>query len=390
MPVMSRSTYPAGLLFAMALVAGLEFTVFRPRSDLATFISASWVEALRASRNDAVSADVLFLGDSQIKGGLLPATFEKKTRIRAYNLATIGGQPAAALALLERAVEAGAKPRAVGVGFYPGLLASDGRINVRQWPEVLGTAACLGFIRHSGDLAFAAPLLVRSLLPSLRRRDEIRSAVVASLTGKTDPGTVKRLAFQRNWRLNSGAQALAANPAFQDDPVSPVGEPGSAANRAGAHWSAKDEHRVHLRNLLAYTESRAIDVFWLLPTNSPGLRRSRISNGLETAYLRFVTSLQREFPSLTILDPSALLNDSSQYHDACHLNRDGALALSVSVADTMNRGLNRENMNGHPRSQRVILARGELGKPSADDIPEDINQSTRIICAEPIENKIWR
>ena len=62
----------------------------------------------------------------------------------------------------------------------------------------------------------------------------------------------------------------------------------------------------------------------------------------------------------------------------------------MSVADTMNRGLNRENMNGHPRSQRVILARGELGKPSADDIPEDINQSTRIICAEPIENKIWR
>ena len=390
MSVISRSRFPAGLLSALAVVAGLEFCAFRPRGDLGSFIPASWVEASRAARSDAVSADVLFLGDSQIKGGLLPSAFDKDTHLRSYNLATIGGQPAAALALLKQAVESGAKPQAVVFGFYPGLLAADSRINLRQWPEVLGLGACLNLIWTSGDLAFAAPLLTRSLLPSLLRRDDIRAATVAMVSETPDPGRAKTLAYQRNWRLNAGAQALAANPAFRDDPSPPAGEPGSAENRAGENWRAKDEHCVHLRELLAYAESRGIAIFWLLPTNSPGLQQFRISLGLDETFVRFVKSFQREFPKLTVLDPSRLLKDPSRFFDPCHLHRDGALALSVSTAETFAIRLTRERVGIIHDTNWVLLNGREMGSPLAADLPEDLDQSTRNIHSGPQGRTIRR
>lgn len=385
-----RSPIPAGMLAALTLVAGLEVCAFRPRNDLAAFIPASWVEASRAARHDAVSADVLFLGDSQVKGGLLPSAFESQSRLRAYNLATIGGQPAAALALLRQAIDSGARPRAVVVGFYPGLLAADSRINVRQWPDLLGPIGCLDLIRAAGDFPFAAPLLTRSLLPSLRRRDEIRAAALTLATGTPDAATTKALAYQRNWRLNSGAQALTPNPAFRDDPIPPPGEPGSAANRSGGHWRAKDEHLVHLRKLFTFAASQNISVFWLLPTNSPGLQSFRKTAGLDAAYLRLVTNLQREFSGLTVLDPNSLLTDPSVFSDACHLDHRGALTLTLVAADALAHRLASESVVINPHANWVGLVGRENGTRVAVKISETIDQSTQVMSTNSRARKIWR
>ena len=391
MTVAFRQSFPTGMLAALAMIAGLEFRAFRPRTDLATFIAASWIDASRASRTDAVtSADVLFLGDSQIKGGLIPSAFAKHGSLRAYNLATIGGQPAASLALLKRALDSGAKPKAIVFGFYPGLLASDSGINVRQWPELLGLSACVELLRIRGDFGFAAPLLSRCLLPSLRRRDEIRVAVFAMATGTVDPGKEKALAYLRNWRLHSGAQALAANPDFRDDPVAPQGEPGRSSNRARSKWSAKNEHLISLRAMLALADSRGIATFWLLPTNSPGLQTFRRDNGLETAFLQLVHDVQHEYPKVTILDPTRILNSTSVFSDACHLARNGALALSLATAATVKSRLACERVDNDSSSRWVVLADQVNRSRYTIDLQEDVIQSIHAIHADQNARKLWR
>src|SRR5436305_8758992 len=102
---------PLGLVGALALVAGAEWGVFRRLDGLTPYIPASWSQSGRAARREAVAADVLCLGDSQVKSGLLPNVLARRLGRPAYNLAVVGGQPASAYYLLARALKAGARPR---------------------------------------------------------------------------------------------------------------------------------------------------------------------------------------------------------------------------------------------------------------------------------------
>ncbi len=382
--------YPVGMLAALALVAGMELFAIGPKNDLDTFIPASWSEASRAAQCEAITADVLFLGDSQVKGGLIPAAFDQSVHLHTYNLAVIGGQPASALALLRQAIDAGARPRALVIGFYPGLLGADSRINLRQWPDLLGTSGCMRMLWSNRDFAFVAPLLMHSLLPSLRRREEIRAALVSLATGQPDVASIKAQGYRRNWRLNAGAQALPINHAFLDESLPPPGEPGAALNKTGKLWRAKAEHLDSLRKLLAQADARGIAVFWLLPTNAPGLRAFRQSSGLEAAYLRTIQGLQSEFPGLIVLDPNHVLNGPTGFSDPCHLDHLGAWSLSMATAEAIRSRLSLGDVADMRLSQWITLAGPADGAPFAIKTLEDVDQSTRVVQIGIRDGKTWR
>ena len=391
MSVVFRPSIPTAMLAALTLVAVLEWFAFRPRIDLAGFIPASWIEASRASHIEAVDAEILFLGDSQIKGSLIPAAFDDRLPLLSYNLAVIGGQPAAALALLEKAIETGARPRAIVIGFYPGLLGADSRINVRQWPELFGINGCIQMLWRNRDFNFAGPLLLRSLLPSLRRREEIQAAFLTLGKDKGWAGSLKTRGYRRNWRINKGAQILAVNPAFRDDPGLPIGEPGAVSNLAGAGWRAKAEHLVHIRKLLTLAESRGISIFWLLPTNSPGLRTFRQNIGLDAAYFKTIQELQVEFPALCVLDPSSLLTETTAFSDPCHLDRNGAHNISVSVVEAIRRRILKPKDAEMQQLQWVILSNPEPGTRIAPTrLYEDVDSSIRKIATKDRPKKVLR
>ena len=192
---------PVGLAGAAVLVVVLELVVFRAGDDPASFITANWRESGRAAASEsmAVGGEVLCLGDSQVKCGLLPRVLQGRLGLTAYNLALIGGQAPSSYYLLARALKAGARPRAIVVDFTPSLLASDLRINTGMWPELLGLGECVDLILTTRDIHIAGPLLVRAVLPSLRRRDEVRAGVQGHGEGRE-----KARAYLRNWRLNAG------------------------------------------------------------------------------------------------------------------------------------------------------------------------------------------
>ncbi len=330
-----RGKFPLGFVGALVVVATVEWGIVRPRADLSGFIASSWGEAARAVEpgGEALGAEILCLGDSQIKGGVLPSVLEARLGRPAYNLGAIGGQPALAYYLLKRALENGARPKALVIGFYPGLLASDLSINLRALPEALGAWESLELLRVARPRALAAPLLVRLALPTFRRREEIRALVCATLNGDPDdPERIKARAYRRNWNQHAGAQVLAPNPAFVDDVTAPIGDPGAAANAAGIRWKLKPAHVAYLRKLLKLAISCKIEVYWLLPTNSPKLRALRASNGLDDAYYRCLQAMQPEFRSVTVLDPALVLSDPTIFSDPCHIDRSGAVGLTSAVA----------------------------------------------------------
>ena len=360
----SRRGLPLGLLGAVVLIVAAETAVFGPHDAPASFIAASWREAHRAAGQEAAAAGggLLCFGDSQVKAGLLPAVLAQRLGRPAYNLAVVGGQPAASEALLRRALRAGARPSALVVGYYPGLLASDLRINTGLWPEVLGLRGCLALIVETADTRNAGPLLARAVLPSLRRREDIHAAILAALPGGTNASRDEARAFRRNWRVNAGAHALPAGHAYSDDP---------RLIEHGDRWECRPEHVRSIRRFLALAASREVPVFWVLPTSAPGLAGARLSDGRDAAYDRFLTQLQAGFPGLTVIDPRRALIDPSAFSDACHLDRDGAGALSLAMADALSGPLSSPGA-----SRRLILPAAAVSTRIGQNWAlEDVGQS---------------
>jgi hypothetical protein len=360
---------PIGLAGAAVLVVVLELVVFRPGDDPASFITANWRESGRAAASDrmAVGGEVLCLGDSQVKCGLLPRVLQGRLGLTAYNLAVIGGQAPSSYYLLARALKAGARPRAVVVDFTPSLLASDLRINTGMWPELLGLGECVDLIVTTRDLNIAGPLLVRAVLPSLRRRDEVRAGVQGLAEGRE-----KARAYLRNWRLNAGAHVLPVRLEPHDLPPRPV--PGE-----GARWRCKSENPPYVRRLLSLARAHDIPVFWLLPTYTPDLRAVYEIDGRAAAHERFVRGMLAEFPGVTVLDPRLVLSELSLFSDPVHVDRHGAAALSLAVADAVAATL------AAPRGTRWIelpASRGGDALTIADAALEDVRQSTSALQSE--------
>ena len=216
---------PPGLLGAGLLVMAVELGVFHASEHPASHIAASCAESARAAVDEAAGAEVLLLGDSQVKSGLLPQVIEERTGRPAYNLAVVGGQAASTYYLLDRALRAGARPKAIVVDFFPGLLASDLRINTRNWPELLGVSECLELVALSGDARFVAPLLSQAVLPSLRAARRFGPRSSRRSVGRPTRVARRSRAFFRNWRLNGALRSSRSRPSLRVSRPSPRPRP---------------------------------------------------------------------------------------------------------------------------------------------------------------------
>src|SRR5262245_5292812 len=128
-----RGVTPWGLVGMIPLVWAVEGFVARHEDGVQSQVARSWKASAVAAGAGAVGRDVLYLGDSQVKLGLLPRVVEGRTGLSGYNLAVLRGMPASSYGLLRRALDAGARPKAVVVDFNPGLLATRQRLNAPHW-----------------------------------------------------------------------------------------------------------------------------------------------------------------------------------------------------------------------------------------------------------------
>ena len=317
---------PVGLLGMLALIVAVEAAIAGLRADLISPLLEDWHIAARAAGTKAPGCDVLCFGDSLVKYGVLPRVIRRRAGLRAYNLATSGGTMPSSYFLFRRALDAGARPRAVVVDFAALMLADSGPPKLLNYSELGTVRDCLDLAWTARDAGFFASSALGKLLPSFRWRFEIRQGVRAALDGRSTSTRGALASLSTLWEREAGAQPFQAprvhhpEEAFLVDGVSP------------REWACDPGDRAYLERFLTLAESRGIAVYWLLPPFAPEVHEMRASRGSDAAYAQFVRSIQTRHPATVVLDARRSGYDNSVHLDHLHLDHRGASVLSGDLA----------------------------------------------------------
>jgi hypothetical protein len=313
-----RGAYPFGLFGMVALIAGAE-SVHAPRVrtvDPVGRVELSWSESAAAADGPQARADVLCLGDSLIKLGILPRVLEARTGVSAYNLAVLGGQAPSTCFLLRRVLEQGFRPRALLVDFSEDLLSLPPGQNPTCWADTVGARQSMELAWRSSDPALAISAGLHCVLPRWCDQSHTKDAFGLGLDQITadDPRV-----FERNWQINRGAQVA---------PRAFVPVDGLSAED-GKEWRPQAANAFYIDRLLRTAEASEIAVFWVLTPSVSGRRERR---GAHAAYRKFIDHQLAAHPCLTVLDGQRLFGNKGAFRDPTHVNRDGAIRLSVAVS----------------------------------------------------------
>ena len=293
-----RSVVPWGVAFMVVLIVMIEWLVTRYRLELTDPVSMSWCSSALAVKTESADCDLLCLGDSLMKHGLLPSLIERETGQRTVNLSAARAPTFLSYLLLRRALGAGARPRAIIINAKPAILMADLQFNARYLEEIVMARECLEIAGLTRNRSFLLSMIVGRLLPSLRSRLEIQTNVLSAVRGESDRiGAINRVLL-RNWTVNRGAN-VAATVSANPETVRPDVE-------ARLHPSSFYVDRTNaegIERLMRLAENRSIPVFWLLPPLSPALQSLRDQSGSEARYEQFIRSFMARYPRLlTVLD----------------------------------------------------------------------------------------
>jgi hypothetical protein len=309
-----------------ALVGLVESAVSRHREGLADLVAAQFDFAGRAARGEAPGRDVLFFGDSVVKFGVVPRLIQERTGLRSYNLATAGNPAPVAHVLLRRALEAGARPRAVFVDFKP-LLLTGYRVDAPTLARIGGLRDGLGLAWAARDPGLFGEFAAAQTLPTVRDRRAIRAAILAGLRARPDPDRPSTEARRRNWAVNQGAQVFPPNPLAQSTAEFP-----NEAPNLRPDWSCHPVNAAYIDGFFRLAAEHRIPAYWLLTPIHPRLQAGRDRLGLDDALTRFLAE-RAGASGVTVVDARRLGLDPDLFVDATHLDRRGAAALSAALAE---------------------------------------------------------
>ena len=370
----AKSAIPWGVIGMIGLIVAIETAVGRNWLDLSDPVSLSWRFSAEAAHAKAPGRDLLCLGDSLVKHGLIPSVLEEASGLRAANLAAARCPTWMTYFLLRRALEAGAHPSAIIINAKPAGLVPGPDFNARYWQDVLSVRDSLELYRISGRGEFWAATLLGRLLPTLRSRLEIRSNLLAALRGETDRlHDINRILW-RNWSANQGANVASLNSPYGGELTADV-----ARNLLTHLFHVHRANAEGIDRLLRLAAERQIRVFWLLPPLSAALQARRDESGAEAKYEEFLRSFQRRYPEVvTVLDARRAAYPPAMFVDATHLGGRGAIALSRSVAIAVQAELSRPHRA--PARGWIELNDRPEGQQAGPDLGlEDLDQSRRIL-----------
>jgi hypothetical protein len=368
-----RSTVPWALAGTIGLILVIEGFVARNWLDFSDPASLSWRYSAQAAKTQARGREILCLGDSLVKHGLVPSVIEGTSARQLVNLAAARAPALWTYFVFRRALAAGAQPAAIVVNAKPAVLIGGLDYDARYWQEVLTLGECIELFRMTGKGSFLVSTLVGRLLPSLRSRLEIRSNLLAALRGENDRLYAINRVLWRNWSKNGGANVAAADSRYNGEVSSEV------ARRLHTDVFYVDRSNAQgIERLLQLAHERRVPVFWLLPPLSPALQALRDQSRAEARYEEFIRSFQARYPDvMTVLDARRLAYPPSLFVDATHLNARGAIALSRSVTKALEAEITRS-----PRfpSPRWVALGPPPAAPDELDFPlEDIEQTKGIL-----------
>ena len=235
--------------------------------------------------------DVLCFGDSLVKFGVLPRLIEAKTGLKSYNLAVNAGTMPSAYFLLRRALESGAKPKAIVADFLSLDAAREARKSIRLYPDLATPGDCLDLAMTARDPDFFTATLLAKLLPSYKCRFEIRASVQAALEGRRASPWPSQSVIWATWKDQNGAQPMPTNPSR------PAAQPVLVSDLSPADWTCDPINAAYFDRFLDLAKSRDIPVFWVILPLSPEIHASRAVTGSDEAYDRFARAALDRHPT---------------------------------------------------------------------------------------------
>ena len=321
---------PWGLLGMLALVACAERFVAKHSLDFTRPEYLDWRETGKAARRKTPGRDFLVFGTSMTQQSLLPEVLGDRAGGTAYNLSVCAGQAPASYFLLKRAIDAGAKPRAVFVDFHPQYLASSYKDAASFWADLLDPAEALDLAREARDPTFFAATMSARTLPSVKDRLQIRLAILAALRGESNNLRSMSLIFDHNKRRNHGALIYAAKPEFRGDVA-----PQYVQVFLPKTWEIDPINARYVRRFMGLAALHGVEVRWVIPPLCPELQARRDASRMDEPYTAFIRSVQADFANLVVLDARRSKYPAEVFCDAAHLDGRGATAFSVAVGDAL-------------------------------------------------------
>src|SRR5262249_31940727 len=145
---------------------------------------------------------------------------------------------------------------------------------------------------------FVAGALVGRLIPSLRARLEIQSAVMAAFQGESDRIRSINPVLWRNWTVNRGANVASPVPAYNGE-LSSRAEPQLYADI----FYVDPANARAIERILDLASARRIPLYWVLCPISPSLQSRRDQSGAEALHDQFLKSMFQRYPEVvTVLD----------------------------------------------------------------------------------------
>lgn len=358
---------PRGLLGMLVLVVAVERFAARHQRDLFLRIDDwSWQQTGRLARESSPAPEIICLGDSLVQVGVAPPIIEERTGKRTCNLAISGGHAAASYFLLRRALDAGARPKALLVDFFPRHLEADPLQTLDPWRALASPRECVDLAWTARDARFLGQVATAKLFPTFGSRGAIRESLIAAFSGEDrhDRQFVPPF-LRRNLRLNRGGVLCPRS-----------SEKGAAEDLAAwsrryfdPAWTCHPLSRVYVDRVLDLARSHGIRVFWLLPPIRPELQAECERSGFDDRHVAFVRSFQAHDPNVTVIDGRHARYDPKVFFDPHHLDRDGAAVFSAEVSETV-----RRVVGGDPEVSRWVLL--PTYRERSIDVPlEDIEQS---------------
>ena len=360
-----RSRPPVGLIGMLALIALVEWFVDRHGMTFRDPGDWAWSVVGKSARRDGPGREVLVFGDSLAKMAVAPALIEAATGRSTYNLAVCASPSPTSYFLLRRALDAGARPSAILVDFFPRLMQLGPQVT-QTWSAMLEPLEALDLAWVSRDPDLFASIEVGRILPSFRARLGVRHVLMAALAGLPSGWGADTPAYRRNWKANLGAQIMPCG-------VNPESNFVKVRQDFYSDLNFDQVNLVYMERFLALAESRSIPVYYLVTPIKPGLQAECERTGIDAAYDEFLKGVQARHSNVVIVDGRRASYDPAVFFDPMHLGREGAWAFSTAMGDVL-----RRHPPEHPGSRWIELPKF-AGLPAGSP-PEDLNQS-RIVAA---------